>query len=52
MEDASVLSSSKDTRQGGPPVVHSPTVRIRGVAVMSSVEVLDEERRGLLSPPR
>jgi hypothetical protein len=52
LEDASILSSSEDTRQGVPLLAHNPTVRIRGVSVMSSIEVLDEEPRGFLSLPR
>jgi hypothetical protein len=51
MEDASILSSSKDTRGGGPSPAHGPTVRLRGLAVLSSIEVLDQESRGFLGLP-
>jgi hypothetical protein len=43
MEDAAILSSSKDARQGGRPTPNGPAVCLRGVAVMSSIEVRDEE---------
>ena len=43
MEETSVMSSSKDVRAGGIALAESPTVRIRGVSLMSSLEVMSEE---------
>jgi hypothetical protein len=43
MEETAGMSSSKDVRPSGTPLPEGPIVRIRGVSIMSSVEVTSEQ---------
>ncbi|MGI8551106.1 MAG: DUF1707 SHOCT-like domain-containing protein [Dehalococcoidia bacterium] len=45
VEGLSILSSSKVLRAGDPPLPESPVVRVRGISLISSVEVTDDDPR-------
>ncbi|MBX6343311.1 MAG: hypothetical protein IRY97_12695, partial [Thermomicrobiaceae bacterium] len=47
LEDVSILASSEDKRRPAEVLPGAPTLRVRGVCVMGSITVKDEERNWL-----
>ncbi len=49
MEDVSIMASSEDKRRPAAVLSGAPRLRVRGVCVMGSITVKDEERHWLTS---